>query len=581
MYVVRQMRHRLSNAARSLSVTDPRAVSGRATGLPWVWATTRARTDVTVIRPSESQEQNIIFKPSPASLMCAGMSFSVSLFYPKVTLSSTVMTSALRQLADEVPILAGRMVKERRRIFSRFSDHVIVVRRSPSDVGFSLRTRARENDTLRHAVDAIWKNKDPHLLHERRPQSHTIEPISIGKTERDELAHVDVVNYSDGAVLTLHISHVLADAGRAIKLLERLSTIYEATHKNTPVPSTKITCDTWFGTAMKAMANQPSKAARDPTSTPSPTSPVSTVLNAIDLLRLRPSHILELPEAIRYYKTTKFVPVYIYVPQNVVTAMQVHGAGGSENARQTRTVVAPDPIKNKHPKLSRMDIVQALAVTFIRAARPEMDGRGEKANVIINMDLSLVYPSNSTNGRPDRPKSPNAVPDQRPPDSENDTLGNSSDFLQVRSANFHPTDVLHNAHLIRAALDEFRANADDSVKAAIEQTVAMSSLPKAAVHTAFIIHGAREKLASCTAVASFPIDAIRFGGVAPAFHSVSSHEGFDWWSIISRVSGELTPGMNGWIVAMNVPRGFETGALLERAGVSLLPCGNLPLECLT
>jgi synaptobrevin family protein YKT6 len=220
-------------------------------------------------------------------------------------------------------------------------------------------------------------------------------------------------------------------------------------------------------------------------------------------------------------------------------------SGGKQNAdndvecRDHATLAAPSwiPLNSSPVTLSKMDIVQALAVTMIRRARPEMDG---EINVVINMDLSMIYP-------PLRPKDDS----RRTPPS--DILGNSSVFLQIRGTDFHPHDVVHNARLLRRAINEFRANARGNVSAALRKTAAMSSLPKTAVHAAFILHGTREKLASCTAVASFPVDTISFEGVAPAFHWVDSHVGFDWWSIVSRVSGELTPGMDGWVVTMNVP----------------------------
>lgn len=506
------------------AVTHTRSLTG---ALPWVRESIRGRADLSVIRPGKLDEARVVFKPSPASLMCAGMSFSVSLFYPNVSLSSAVMAAALRHLVNEVPILAGRTARETSSLIDRFSDHVISVNPT-GGVGFSFRSEARENCTLRQAVDAIWKDKEPLRLHERRSAAHTIEPIRVGKSEEDELVHVDLVRYADGAVLSLHVSHVLADAGRATKLLQRLSVIYEAIRENEPVPPTTITCDSWFDAAMDAVGSE------DRATSPAPT--------AADMLRLRPSHLLDFISALRYYTTTKFVPLHVYVPRDAVAAVQARaGSGGKQNDdggyRENEGVAVPAPpnapLKTEQSPLSKMDIVQALAVTLMRQARPEMDG---ETNVVINMDLSMIYPPKDT---------------RRPPPS--DTLGNSSDFLQVRGASFHPTDVIHNARLIREAINEFRSNARDNVAAALRKTEAMSSLPKAAVHTAFVLHGTREKLASCTAVASFPVDAISFGGVAPAFHSVDSHVGFDWWSIVTSVSGELTPGMDGWVVTMNVP----------------------------
>jgi hypothetical protein len=524
---------------RYLSMAGLGALTRPSTGVPLQWAreSIRGRAESSLIRPGKSDAARVVFNPSPSSLMCAGMSFSVSLFYPNVSLSSTVMAAALQHLVDEVPILAGRTARETSSLIHRFSDHVIVVRPA-GGVGFSFRTEAREHRTLRQAVDAIWRNNEPLRLHTRRTAAHTIEPIRLGKTEDDELAHVDLVRYADGAVLSLHVSHILADAGRATKLLERLSVIYEAIQNDKPIPRGTITCDSWFDAALNEAE---SRSPHCPTARAASAAPTAN-----DMLRLSPSRILEFVRAFHSYTTTRFVPLHIYVPRDAVTAMLARAAsGGKQNpdndveCRDHATLAAPSwiPLNSSPVTLSKMDIVQALAVTMIRRARPEMDG---EINVVINMDLSMIYP-------PLRPKDDS----RRTPPS--DILGNSSVFLQIRGTDFHPHDVVHNARLLRRAINEFRANARGNVSAALRKTAAMSSLPKTAVHAAFILHGTREKLASCTAVASFPVDTISFEGVAPAFHWVDSHVGFDWWSIVSRVSGELTPGMDGWVVTMNVP----------------------------
>lgn len=469
------------------------------------------------------------FKPcsiSPASLMCKGMSFSVSLFYHNAPLSPSVMASALQHLANEAPILAARTTVPAifPRIFRRFSDVEVVLQHArpssssttdDSTGGFSFRTDSRQQ-SLRHVIDMIWKDKTPLVLHERRKMPQTIEPINAGKTDADELAHVDLVRYNDGSVLTLHISHLLADAARAIKLLERLSAIYEAIDANKPVPPARVTFDTWH-----------TKVVATPATPSSPPSSLS------ELLRLRPSHLLDLPVALYDYVTTKFAPVYIYVPRDAVTALQ-----GKSNCSKGHSASHDDSCDDT-PSISKMDIVQALAVTLLRRARPDHPAD----SVIINMDLSRVL-------------SPTDDVDTV------DTLGNASDFLQIH-APFHPANVTYNARRIREALEAYRSEARENVQRALRTTAAMSRLPKPAVRAAFIVHGRREKLASCTAVASFPTDGVRFAGTKPSFHSINSHVGFDWWSIVTSVTpSPICPDMDGWIISINAPQGDGIGDAL-------------------
>ena len=511
MQRVRSLAGRARSAPTSTWLSALRGISGAEDTPSETTAAASSYTQTRINPTSAGSVKNSRFQPSPASLMCKGMSFSVSLFYHNVSLSPSVMASALQRLANEAPILAGRTSTEANRVFPRLDDVTVNVTvtvptdgggdTTSTDSGFSFRTETR-SQSLRDAIGAIWGNKNPLFLHERRASSHTIEPVSAGKTDADELAQVDLVRYTDGTVLTLHISHLLADAGRAMKLLERLSAIYEAIDADDLVPQATITCDTWYDAQYDAQYDFSTILTH------------STSPSASQLLRLRPAHLLELPAALRTYATTKFSPAYVYVPRAAVTSLQACSNNLDDISPQ-------DPI-------SKMDIVQAIAVTLLRRARASHPAN----SVVINMDLSRMT------------------------SSSNDVLGNSSDFLQIQDE-FHPTDVVHNARRIRNALAAFKSNARENVQRALHKTLAMSKLPKSAVHAAFIIHGHREKLASCTAVASFPTDAVRFGGAEPSFHSVNSHVGFDWWSIVSSVSPSPISDLDGWVIAMNVPAGTD------------------------
>jgi hypothetical protein len=474
-----------------------------------------------IIKPSTA-DRVASFKPSPLSLMCHGMSFTVSMFYQDVTLTRPVMASAIQHLANEAPLLAGRIESYSGHIVTRLSDHFITCKSGPKDderCGFPFRYDQRESETVQQAVDSIWANRLPLRLNQRRPMCHAVEPVTINTGKDDELTQIDVVRYADGTVVNLHISHILADAGRAIKILERLSIIYEALENNRSIPPGSITCDTWFDKA---------KQAKEHTDNTVDSSPLSA-------LQLRPSDILQAPKSIFNYLTSTFVPVYLFVPRNYV-----------ENMHQQ----AQNQMHCTGTSLSKLDIVQALVITLIRHVRSGME---PNPVAIINMDLSML-----------QPRDPGVAPD---------TLGNSSDFLKIQHP-FHPDDVMQNAIAIRRELESYRANSKSNIQASIERTSKMSSLPKSAVHAAFMLHGAREKLASCSAVASFSTDTIRFGKKRPGFYFINSYPGFDWWCIVQRVKqGPLWDKGDGWLLQMHIPHDKERH-VVDHAD-KILPAGAI------
>ena len=106
--------------------------------------------------------------------MCKGMSFSVSLFYHNVSLSPSVMASALQRLANEAPVLAGRTSTDANRVLPRLDDVTVNVTvtvptdgggdTTSTDSGFSFRTETR-SQSLRDAIGALWGNKNPLFLH--------------------------------------------------------------------------------------------------------------------------------------------------------------------------------------------------------------------------------------------------------------------------------------------------------------------------------------------------------------------------------------------------------------------------------
>jgi len=276
-----------------------------------------------------------------------------------------------------------------------------------------------------------------------------------------QLAMLDLIRCKDGSIVTLHISHILADAGRAFKLIERLSSIHEGLQGEKEYVPKKLTYDTWFGKTLDTQAREDSERMTRPA----------------DVLRLRPGHLLSIPNAFIQHISSKHVPLCFHIPRSSIALLQ-------------------DQIANECPKQqrpSKLDIVQALNISLISAVRnggftPEPD-----QNVIINVELSKVYN----------------------PGSVHDTLGNSSAFMEISGSKFQGPKsnlmeaIVTNANTIRKQVNEMYSSPSINVISKLQAQYAMSRAPKHLVLAAYLVHGRKEKLASCSAVASFPIQQVR------------------------------------------------------------------------
>lgn len=417
------------------------------------------RQGVSVIKPMG--QTDLTFSPSAASVMCSGMSFSISLFYPSNVVSESLLKSSLSHLVQESPVMAGKIVKSSNGFFlPRFANCAIEYNREHG--GVVLRSQTDKNATIRDIIDKIWSNTKSRTLHEVMNYNHRLKPLDPVKSS--ELAMMDLVRCKDGSIVTLHISHILADAGRAFKLMERLSSIYETLRIGKEYVAQKTTYDTWFGKTLDPSSLQAEKDGK-------------YLIKSLEFLRLQPGHLLEIPSAIKHHMSAKYVPVYFHVPRSSIESLQ-------------------DCISRtwcSHHRPSKLDIVQALNITLISSIRNNRFVPAPGENVIINVDLSKAYnPANIV-----------------------DTLGNSSAFLEISGSKFHGprqniTEALAtNAITIRNQVKELYSNPSHNVKSRLHRQHVMSHAPKHLVLAAYLLHGTREKLASCSAIASFPTEQVR------------------------------------------------------------------------
>lgn len=487
---------------------------------------------------TSSQEHLKTQQPSPASLLCADMAFSVSLFYKETYICPTLLRHSLHVLKSELPILSKRLKSTS--LGWRHPSCVIEPRHKKYNLALSSKTRAMSMQT---SMDMLWSESCPIQLFEERNYIHRDQMINPSH----DLIKFDLVNFADGSVLTMHIAHVLADAGRAVRILEKLSSIYQALQlHNSNKPSMLSQYDAWFAkNHMGARHHQP-----------------RGLQTALDVLKLDASKLMAIPGALRYYSKQTFVSKYLYVSSTAIKRLQQK---------------VSDLACNLNMQPSKLDIVQAILISLIASVRKNRLIPDHHDTVTTNIELSRL--SEDTQ-----------VP--------NDIIGNSShilqiegeEFLKLASSDIDSTDtiirsLLINALTLRQTINGFKKEPVKRIQEALEQQCIMSALPKHAVLASFLVNSRLEKLASCTAVASFPMDKarvfddgykkyiarlhvqsenvtsmqIQFNGNGPIFHHVDSNPKFDWWSIIQHITHPilyknrtLSPG---YICHMTIPHG--------------------------
>jgi hypothetical protein len=210
------------------------------------------------------------------------------------------------------------------------------------------------------------------------------------------------------------------------------------------------------------------------------------MLTVFDVLKLDASKLMAIPGALRYYSKQTFVSKYLYVSSRAIKRLQQK---------------VSDPAGNLDMQPSKLDLVQAILISLIANVRKSSLIPGHRDTITTNIELSRL--SEDTQ-----------IP--------NDNVGNSSHILQIDGREFHKTSasdinstdptirsLLINALTLRKAINKFKKNPSKKIQEALEQQYIMSTLPKHAVLASFLVNSKLEKLVSCTAVASFPMEKAR------------------------------------------------------------------------
>ena len=167
------------------------------------------------------------FNPSPASQMCQTMAFGYSLFFKNKYIRPDLLAKAAASLATELPPLSGRVTPPRRAAGVRSMGEITI---DLNNSGLEL-TLA---ETKAHCIDDLGPQTWLTGMEAQKLSSFGVpfyaEPFSVEKMYRGEeaLFKLKLTRCVDGQILSVTVSHLLADAGRAVRLVERLSQLYRA-----------------------------------------------------------------------------------------------------------------------------------------------------------------------------------------------------------------------------------------------------------------------------------------------------------------------------------------------------------------
>jgi len=504
-----------------------------------------------IIRSSE--ESSSKFLPSPTGQLCSGMTFGMSLFFKETRICPETMRRSLSYLADEIPILTGRMQHQESALGkSKICDAFIM----SNNEGFEM-SCSSTNSNIRDIQMQSIRNYECSPLYSFPGPYYLRKTIDPGLMIRGQanLFQVEILHCSDGDILSASFAHILADGKRAFELLKRLAEMYHAIAKDKIPTGRNFRYDAWLDPRFQTKKPAPAK---------------TQVPSLWD--------ILHTPNALYNYLAGKKEIVNLFVSRRLI-----------ENIRSV-------PSHSEHlarHNLTTLDIIQALVSTLLLDIRK---GRTKLQNpdvATINIDMTRL------------------MQDDTSEDARDFHLGNGSHIMEVEIESHTKPDcdiatasslqskyfsaIRYNATLIRRSIQGFRADSS-KLRGAIDAHASMSQMNPLLLKALFLVIGHRRNISSTTAIASFPMHQVRknriplsktclvskdktnlyrlsvnqvttikkivlflqiqFNGKSPASYLVFSNPRFDWWTIIQD-AGDIDPSQSGFLCSITADKGFK------------------------
>ena len=301
-----------------------------------------------------------IFRPSPASQMCQGMAFGYSLFYRDKYLRPDLLAKALGMLAAELPPLTGRVQPPTRPPgLRRLGD--VIVDLNGAGIEFAL-AEARAH-TIQGLGPHTWT-----LGMRGKPLSgfgvpFYAEPFSVPDmyAGKEALFKVRLTRCADGHVLSVTVSHLLADAGRAVQLVERVAELYRAAAGGSD-PGAPLRFDPGLETPRGLAAAV--RGAPEEWTPPPPDHGLSA------------GQLLAAPYRMYRHATTKYDVHMIYLPEESTKRLKAIAAGAGGGAAVPTS-----------GRVSTMDAVQAFTATLVADLRRRALVPTAPEEMTVNVDL--------------------------------------------------------------------------------------------------------------------------------------------------------------------------------------------------
>ncbi len=307
-----------------------------------------------------------VFNPSPASQMCQTMAFGYSLFFKDSYIRPDLLKKAVASLATELPPLAGRVRPPKNEPGIRSMNETAI---NLNNAGIELTIA----ETKCHRIEDLGPRTWLAGMNNRKLSSFGVpfytEPFSVDNMYKGEeaLLKLKLTRCLDGQILSVNVCHLLADAGRAVRLMERLSELYRANCAGTdPGPGLHFNPELETPEGLAAALKTPPPQWDPP----------------VEDHRLTLAQWMVAPYRMYRHTTKKFDVHMVYLPK--IAAQRLKSIAIEDQKKQTRNT---NNIFSGEKKVSTMDAVQAFIATLVADLKRRALVPTFPEEMTVNVDL--------------------------------------------------------------------------------------------------------------------------------------------------------------------------------------------------
>ena len=375
---------------------------------------------------------------------------------------------------------------------------------------------------------------------------------------KEAVCKVTVLHCCDGDVLTFGFSHMLADAGRAIKICSRVAYYYKAAAAAardggggdiSSITTTNITPPPPLTATPELETPQGYMNVLKEGSVPS--DPV-TSLHQLDTSLSLQQQLLA-PIKLVQFALSKHEVHLIHLPATAVDRLKTIGSSTTSGQDTTTN-------KNNINKISSMDAVQAFLVMLKSSLQGKSLVPVSPSELTVNVDtlhglefkdkqalescignfVVIKRMNGVSNAEEARPWQEKKEKEEKEATIDTTTTNNITTSKEHEEKHLSMIEwcLQRNAQLIRQGIQTFRSNPQEIIQELHNQST-MADLCKMKLFSNFIIKGSGAKVSSTSAISAFSFDEIDFGGGGgPAAVQFNIHPRFDWWTLVQAINNK-------------------------------------------